>query len=58
MNDTIVAISTSLSVGAISIVRLSGDKSIEIVNKFFTKDLTNVEYADFNKNLYKYNGEV
>lgn len=22
------------------------------------KDLTNVEYADFNKNLYKYNGEV
>lgn len=22
------------------------------------KDLTNVEYTDFNKNLYKYNGEV
>lgn len=33
MNDTICAISTSLGVGAISIIRVSGDDSIEIVNK-------------------------
>lgn len=28
------------------------------IAKAKNKDLTNVEYADFNKNLYKYNGEV
>ena len=32
MKDTIAAISTSLGVGAISIIRVSGDNSIEIVN--------------------------
>ncbi len=43
MNDTIVAISTSLGVGAISIVRLSGQESISIVNKCFKgKDLSKV----------------
>lgn len=58
MNDTIVAISTSLSVGAISIVRLSGDKSIEIVNKFFTKDLTNVDSHTIHYGYIKENNEV
>lgn len=43
MNDTIVAISTALGVGAISIIRVSGDKSIEIVNKIFDKDLEKVK---------------
>ena len=33
MNDTIAAISTALGVGAISIIRVSGDEAIEIVNK-------------------------
>ena len=33
MNDTICAISTALGVGAISIIRVSGDDSIDIVNK-------------------------
>lgn len=42
MNDTIVAISTSLQEGAISILRLSGDDAIEITNKIFSRDLTNV----------------
>ena len=43
MNDTIVAISTSLGVGAISIVRLSGQESISIVDKCFKgKDLSKV----------------
>ena len=35
MNDTIAAISTSLGVGAIGIIRVSGDDSIKIVNKIF-----------------------
>jgi len=43
MEDTIAAISTALGVGAISIIRISGDKSIEIINKIFDKDLTNVD---------------
>ena len=41
MEDTIAAISTALGVGAISIIRISGNKSIEIINKVFDKDLTN-----------------
>ena len=44
MNDTIVAISTALGVGAISIVRVSGKDAIEIVNNIFSgKDLTKVD---------------
>lgn len=42
MNDTIVAISTTTGVGAISIIRLSGPESLEIVSKVFTKDLSKV----------------
>lgn len=42
-NDTIVAISTALGAGAISIVRLSGKDAISIVNKSFKeKNLNNV----------------
>ena len=49
MNDTIVAISTALGVGAISIVRLSGNEAIEIVNNCFKgKDLTKVESHTIN----------
>ncbi len=41
--ETIVAISTALGQGAISIVRLSGPQAIEIANKVFVgKDLSNV----------------
>ena len=35
LNDTIVAISTPLSSGAISIVRMSGEKAVEIADKIF-----------------------
>jgi len=49
MNDTIAAISTALGVGAISIVRVSGDDSLNIVNKLFKgKDLTKVESHTIN----------
>lgn len=43
MEDTIVAISTTTGVGAISIIRLSGPEAISIADKVFTKDLTKVD---------------
>ncbi len=44
MEDTIVAISTSLGVGAISIIRVSGNKSISLVNSIFKgEDLEKVK---------------
>ncbi len=44
MHDTIASISTSLGVGAISIVRVSGDDAIEVVSKIFKgKNLNNVD---------------
>ena len=49
MNDIIVAISTALSKGAISIVRLSGNGCIELVNSCFKgKDLTKVNSHTIN----------
>ena len=35
MNDTICAIATSQGVGAIAIIRVSGEEAISIVNKIF-----------------------
>ena len=43
MEDTIVAISTSTGVGAISIIRLSGNDALTIASKVFTKDLIKVD---------------
>lgn len=49
MNDTIAAISTTLGVGAISIIRVSGNEAINIVNKMFKgKDLTSVDTHTIN----------
>ena len=49
MNDTIAAISTALGVGAISIIRVSGEDSISIVNNIFKgKDLTKVDSHTIN----------
>ena len=47
-NDTIIALATSSGVGAIAVIRLSGEKSIEIANQYFQskyghKDLTKVK---------------
>jgi len=47
-NDTIIALATSSGVGAIAVIRLSGEKAIEIVNAFFhskfrKKDLSKVK---------------
>ena len=41
MNDTICAIATTLGVGAISIIRVSGNQAVSIVDKIFSNDLKN-----------------
>ena len=49
MNDTIAAISTTLGVGAISIIRVSGNNATKIVNKIFKgKNLEKVETHTIN----------
>ena len=39
LNDTIAAISTALQDGAISIIRMSGDQSIEIADRLFSRNV-------------------
>ena len=59
MNDTICAISTAQGVGAISIIRISGDDSTTIVNKIFKgKDLTKVESHTINYGHIIDNNEI
>lgn len=58
MKDTICAISTALGVGAISIIRVSGDEAIDIVNKIFDKDLTKKESHTINYGHIVYKGEI
>ena len=59
MNDTIAAISTALGVGAISIIRVSGPDSINIVNKIFKgKDLTLVPTHTINYGHIVDNNEI
>lgn len=48
LKDTIAAISTANQDGAISIVRLSGDEAIDIVNQIFTADLSKKESHTIN----------
>lgn len=49
MNDTICAIATTQGVGAISIIRVSGEESIKIVNSIFKgKDLNKVDSHTIN----------
>ena len=49
MDDTIAVISTALGAAAISIVRITGDKAIDIVNKISDRDITK-----FNANTINY----
>ena len=59
MTDTICSISTSLGTGAISIIRLSGPESINLVNKIFTgKDLNQVESHTIHYGYIKYQNEI
>lgn len=59
MNDTIVAISTALGEGAISIIRVSGEDAISIVNPLFKKkDLDKVKSHTINYGHIVYKGEI
>ena len=59
MNDTICAISTSLAKSSISIIRVSGDEAILIVNKLFDgKDLTKVKTHTMHYGYIKDNDEI
>ncbi len=59
MDDTICAISTSLSIGAISIVRVSGKEAIQIVNSIFEgKDLSKVDSHTIHYGYIKENNEI
>ena len=59
MNDTICAIATAQGVGAIPIIRVSGDDSTKIVDKIFQgKDLTKVESHTINYGHIIDNNEI
>lgn len=59
MNDTIVAISTALGEGAISIIRVSGDDAIKIINPLFDgKDLEKASSHTINYGHIVYNDEI
>ena len=59
MNDTICAIATAQGVGAISIIRVSGDDSTKIVDKIFQgKDLIKVESHTINYGHIIDNNEI
>ncbi len=59
MDDTIVAIATAIGQSAINIIKLSGKKAIDIVNKNFKgKDLKKVESHTINYGHIIYNKEI
>ena len=59
MGDTICAICTSMGVGAISIIRVSGSEAISIVNKIFKeKDLMKVKSHTINYGHIEFKGEI
>ena len=58
LNNTIVALSTPFMESAIAVIRLSGNDAIDIVNKMFTKDLTNAKSQTIHYGYLKYNNEI
>jgi tRNA modification GTPase len=58
-NDTIVALATPQGIGAIGVIRVSGDKAIELVNELFpSKNLIEQASHTLHVGLLKYNNEV
>ena len=58
MEDTICAISTSMGIGAISIVRVTGPETVNIVDSIFDRDLKNASSHTIHYGHIKYNEEV
>ena len=58
-DDTIVALATPPGIGAIGVIRLSGDKSIQIINELFpSKDLSNQPSHTLHVGLLKEEGKL
>ena len=57
MEDTICAISTSMGIGAISIVRVTGPNTIDIVESIFDQDLKNASSHTIHYGHIKYKEE-
>lgn len=57
MEDTICAISTSMGIGAISIVRVTGPNTIDIVDSIFDHDLKNASSHTIHYGHIKYKEE-
>lgn len=55
--NTIVGLSTSISNSAINIIRISGDKSLEIINKIFTSK-ENLKPNEIKYGFIKYQDEI
>ena len=58
MEDTICAISTSMGIGAISIVRVTGPETISIVDSIFDHDLKNAQSHTIHYGHIKYQNEI
>ena len=58
MEDTIVAISTAQGVGAISIIRVSGNESLKIVNEIFDRDIYSFESNTINYGHIVYEDKI
>ncbi len=57
-NDTIASIITAYGEGAVSIIRISGEDSINIVNSIFSNDLLNKESNTINYGKIQDNNEI
>lgn len=57
-NDTIAAIGTAVSNNAISIIKVSGDDSIEVVNKLFSKNILNAKSHTIHYGYIKDGNEI
>lgn len=59
LTDTICAVATSPGTGAIAVIRISGEKAIEITNQlFFGKDLTKVNTHTVHFGTIRNNGRI
>ncbi|WGH24899.1 MAG: tRNA uridine-5-carboxymethylaminomethyl(34) synthesis GTPase MnmE [Candidatus Shikimatogenerans bostrichidophilus] len=57
-NDTITAISSPLGIGAISIIRISGNKTLEIINKIFISKNNKIYNNKINFGIIKYKNDI
>ncbi len=55
--DTICALSTAPGMGAIAVLRLSGDRALEIMNQVFSKDISSAEPYSLHYGTITENGD-